>query len=550
MGLRWRWTLVLAAATAGLMLVAGIGIESTLRARMGLEARAWEQAQSAALGDALLEDGAALESVVGRMLDDPEFAAAFGPATPDDAQLRAREDHVVLLASREALGELLVLDAAGRVLACSIHPARVGTVHPAAAELGRILPRTALVWREEVPGDPAASGWRLSAAREVPLGAGRVRVVASALLDRAALDTLERDLGLAGLHWGPPSAGERLLAWPLGIEAEPGANLALAPGPPPDLRALRSLRIWLLAAVGVALLIGVVGAPWIASGLGAPLLEMSAAMERIGQGSRSVELEPAGPPEVRQLQRSLRRLVRELRETEERVRLAERQATWRELARHIAHEIRNVLSPLSLALDNVETGVKRDGAGLEASLSVARDQLESLRRLASEFGEHARQPEPRLRVLAIADLLDAVAQTARAAFSGLDLRVEPQHPPDSVEGDAEQLRRAVHNLLKNAVEVAPDRPVVLRCGAGPDPDRWWIEVQDRGPGLPPQVEASLGEPQRSTRTGGSGLGLAVVTRVCLAHAGRLVVERPAEGGSVLRMELSRRPGSPEAGARS
>jgi signal transduction histidine kinase len=123
---------------------------------------------------------------------------------------------------------------------------------------------------------------------------------------------------------------------------------------------------------------------------------------------------------------------------------------------------------------------------------------------------------------------------------GLDLKVVPVEPPDSVDGDAEQLRRALHNLIKNAVEVAPGRPVVLRCGNGPGEKRWWVEVEDRGPGLPEAVERSLGDEQVSTREGGTGLGLAIVTGVARAHAGTVEVTRPEFGGTIIRMSLLRR----------
>jgi signal transduction histidine kinase len=547
MGVRWRWTLVLIAAAVGLMVVAGVGVESTLRARMGAESRDWERARAATLEAHFSALARSLESAVQAVAADPELEEAFGVRQPTDAQRLAREDWVVVRARREQFDELLVLDESGRILACSAHPGRIGQPHEHAPRLLTMLTRTGQVWREHVEGDPGGSNWRISVVDDVVAGAGRVRLVGSSLLDEPALRDLRAEIGLGSLRFGPPTGDEVLLEWPVGIETVRDAHLSYAAGLPPDLQALRSLRVWLFAAVGVALLIGVLGAPWIAAGFGRPLEEMAAAVQRIGQGARTIELESGGPPEVRQLQVALRQLVRDLKETEERVRQAERQATWRELARHIAHEIRNVLSPLALALDNVETGVDRDRAALAASLAVARDQVESLRRLASEFSEHAREPEPAFKLVALEDLLQAVAQAARAAFTGIDLAVVAQDPPDSVDGDAEQLRRALHNLIKNAVEVAPGAPVVLRCGSGPGDARWWVEVEDRGPGLPSSVEDRLGDEQVSSRDGGSGLGLAVVTTVARAHGGRVEVARPVSGGTIIRMALARRAPAPAPG---
>lgn len=541
MGLRWRWTLILAAASAGLMLVAGVGIESTLRARIGVESREWEDSRVTALQARLLQMRSNLADELLEITGAEELALAFSAPVPTDAQRRAGEDWVVLRVQRGVADELLLLDGTGHVLTCSAHPERAGLAHGTAARLARVAVTSGLVWREHVSGDALASNWRLSVVRQIPTQSGPIFLVASRILDDPALVRLRDELDLLDLAWGPPGPGAQEFEFPARIQRETGAHLSILAGVPADIRVLRSLRIWLLAAVGVALLIGILGAPWIAAGFGRPLEEMSGAMERIGRGARTVDLRAAGPPEIRRVQTALRRLVLELAETEERVRQAERQATGRELARHIAHEIRNTLSPLALALDNVETGVGDQRPDLDAGLRVARDQIESLSRLATEFSEHARAPEPRLRMLVIEDLLESVAQSARAAFTGLDLRVERSEPPDSVDGDAEQLRRAAHNLIKNAVEIAPGQPVILRCGGADSNHHWWIEVQDQGPGLPESVERRFGEPQVSTRAGGAGLGLAVVSQVATAHGGALQALRPATGGSILRLVLDTRP---------
>jgi signal transduction histidine kinase len=102
------------------------------------------------------------------------------------------------------------------------------------------------------------------------------------------------------------------------------------------------------------------------------------------------------------------------------------------------------------------------------------------------------------------------------------------------------LRRAVHNLLKNAVEAAPDAPVELRAGRG-DAGTWWIEVRDRGPGLPRSIAARLGDPYQTTKAEGTGLGVPIVMRVAEAHGGRLEIGARDGGGTVARIELPLHP---------
>jgi nitrogen fixation/metabolism regulation signal transduction histidine kinase len=205
------------------------------------------------------------------------------------------------------------------------------------------------------------------------------------------------------------------------------------------------------------------------------------------------------------------------------------------MARHLAHELKNALSPLALALDNVETAVERPDTVarpvLARSLATARDQLASLDRLVGEFRDFARTPG---LVFAPADALAvgrAAVASATQVHPATPFSLEETQPVGELSADAEQLRRALHNLLINAAEAAPGRPVVLAVGGGPGRDRWWVAVRDEGPGLPAEIAAHWGEPYHTTKAQGTGLGLTVALQVIEGHGGRLEA-RPRRGGGL------------------
>jgi signal transduction histidine kinase len=441
------------------------------------------------------------------------------------------------------LDELLLLDPEGRVISSARWPEGSGEVHPHARLLQECVPGTPLVWRSPDPRRPREDPWLIGMARSRSFG-GRVALVAIGQeLEGDRAQVLRVDLELDALHLGPPRVGrgERAFAWPIGWTPFPEAVLSWDPGPAPSVRALEGLRPWLIAAALCAVVVVLLGAPWVAAGLGRPLLQMADAVGAIGRGVRHPDLPRTGPREIRVMRDALLQLTRDLDAAELRIRQAERRAAWREIARRIAHEIRNSLSPLALAVDNVETAVLRDDprarAALQASLATARDQLQSLERLVSEFSSFARQPRLVIAPFAVHDLVESCASTLRASRADVQLHVDAADAPDTAHGDAEQLRRAVHNLLKNAAEAAPDTLVELRAGRGANPDSWWVAVGDRGPGLPAAIRARLGDPYLTTKSEGTGLGLPIVMRIVEAHGGAFSLESRTAGGTLARIEL-------------
>lgn len=505
---------------------------------------AWERSRAVALGVRLDRLALEQEETLRSLVQSAPLAEVIEAHAQRSGEVqRALVDWAVSESAATGQDEILLLDPEGRVISSARWPEGSGELHPHAELLRACLPGAPLVWRSPDPERPREDPWLLGMLGSPAVGPRGVLVVIGQEIEGEWLQLSRVDLELEALHLGAPRAGrgERTFAWPSDWIPFPGAVLSWDPGSAPSVRALEGLRPWVFAAALCAVVVVLVGAPWVAAGLGRPLLQMADAVGAIGRGVRHPDLPRSGPREIGVLRDALLQLTRDLDAAETRIRLAERRAAWREIARRIAHEIRNTLSPLALAVDNVETAVLRDDpqsrAALQASLSTARDQLQSLERLVTEFSSFARQPRLVLAPFAVSDLVESCAATLRASRADVELRVAAADAPDTAHGDAEQLRRAVHNLLKNAAEAAPDAPVELSAGRVAGADAWWITVADRGPGLPPRIAARLGDPYLTTKSEGTGLGLPIVMRIVEAHGGTLSIGARAEGGMEARIEL-------------
>jgi two-component system nitrogen regulation sensor histidine kinase NtrY len=230
----------------------------------------------------------------------------------------------------------------------------------------------------------------------------------------------------------------------------------------------------------------------------------------------------------------------------------QRVAAWRDVARRLAHEIKNPLTPIQLCAERMRrqfsTAPAPARALVEECTSTIVGEVESLKALVDEFAQFARMPAPRA---APADLNAALAETL-ALYNGLfrEIRVEQRFvaelPP--VRVDLEQMRRVVINLVDNAVEAlggsaagirpngeAPAIVVETRHDAGNGVAR--ILVSDNGPGIPAADRDKLFMPYYSTKRRGSGLGLAIVRRIIAEHGGSIEVADSVPNGTVFTIEL-------------
>ena len=227
---------------------------------------------------------------------------------------------------------------------------------------------------------------------------------------------------------------------------------------------------------------------------------------------------------------------------------AQRSQAWGEVARRLAHEIKNPLTPIQLSAERLER--KLDGKLAEADQSVLSksvktivDQVAAMKRLVNEFRDYARLPSADLNPLDLNNLIQDVlvlyaqepTETATRAQVYLDL--DPNLP--LIEGDAQQLRQVVHNLIQNAQDASEfNTKIMLTTRWSPARKRVRLTVTDEGPGFAPHILQRAFEPYVTTKAKGTGLGLAVVKKIADEHGARLDLANLLEDGVVKGAQVS------------
>jgi nitrogen fixation/metabolism regulation signal transduction histidine kinase len=294
---------------------------------------------------------------------------------------------------------------------------------------------------------------------------------------------------------------------------------------------------WMLAAVLVLVLflVALIVSARLAREMSRPLRELSEALGRVAAGEWSARVHPGGAPELRRLGEAFNAMAGRLEAARDALQKAEREAAWREVAQRLAHEFKNILTPMSLSLYVLarQAGEGARSAGEVAeSLGALERGVTQLGTLAGQFSQYARLPEPRLEPLDLAD----VARTAIAqAPPGCRVTLRADGPVH-ITGDSLLLGRAIHNLVLNACEASAPGSAIDVVAAVVQ-DRAVLEVLDRGHGVSEALRARLFQPYVSTKRRGSGLGLALVRDIAVQHGGGVTLENRDGGGASARLWL-------------
>ncbi|MBM3117195.1 sensor histidine kinase [Jeongeupia naejangsanensis] len=219
---------------------------------------------------------------------------------------------------------------------------------------------------------------------------------------------------------------------------------------------------------------------------------------------------------------------------------AQRDAAWGEVARRLAHEIKNPLTPIQLAAERMEFKLadKLDAAGAELlskNTQTIVKQVAALKQMVDAFRDYARKPTGKKKSLDLQQLLAEVLVLYEAAPV---TRIDNAHEPMFVMGDATQLRQVIHNLLQNAQDAIEASEVRQICVKTEKADKFVrLIVEDSGSGFPGDLLPRIFEPYVTTKQKGTGLGLAIVKKLIEEHHGRITAGNRDSGGAFVRIEL-------------
>jgi nitrogen fixation/metabolism regulation signal transduction histidine kinase len=270
--------------------------------------------------------------------------------------------------------------------------------------------------------------------------------------------------------------------------------------------------------------------------------DLVGAVRRLAGGDLAVQVDPGrAADEVADLARAFNAMVREVREGRDRIVYLEKISGWQEVARRLAHEIKNPLTPMQLAFQQLETRWRRSGARdadpefgrrLAEAGAIVKDEIGTLQRLVDEFSGFAKLPEVRPEPADLGDFVDDFLRTSPDVADAADVEVVKADPATPVALDRALMRRVLANLCANAVEAALPGRARIHLGVARARDRAVLTVADEGPGIERAARERIFDPYFTTKRTGTGLGLAIVKKIVLQHGGEIQVgDRPGGGAS-------------------
>jgi len=491
------------------------------------------------------------------------------------------------LADSQQLDFLEFVDSQATIISSAQWPAKFGykdALIPVSS-----IPRDAFLKQEELP-DGAALG--LFAVREVSLGEKTLFVIGGRRLDKNFLASLELPSGMramfyqnlgAGLspqflidasgtlqqqdriapiiqhlqqqqresttlvHWSSNAADDETIdAIPLtGRDDRLLGVLLIGNSRRPYVELRQHIRSAALLSGTGGILLAILLSGWAAARVTRPVEQLARAAREVASGNWNTQVAVASSDEMGELAESFNRMTRELLTQREHLVQAERVAAWRELARRLAHELKNPLFPLQLTVENLLRARQQSPQQFEEmfqeSSSTLLAEIANLKAIISRFSEFSRMPQPQFQRIQLNDVVQNVGRLFQAQLRApehvpIECKLELAEPMEPIAADPDLLHRALSNLVLNAMDAMPQGGA-LTLRTHQEGDLSYVEVSDTGTGLTPEECERLFTPYYTSKPHGTGLGLAIVQSVISDHGGRISVRSESGRGATFVIEL-------------
>jgi two-component system, NtrC family, nitrogen regulation sensor histidine kinase NtrY len=493
------------------------------------------------------------------------------------------------IAESQQLDFLEFVDSDGSVISSAQWPAKFG--YKEAAITLSPIPNEAFLKQEEL-ADGAALG--LFAIREVNLAEKPLFVIGGRRIDKDFLASLELPggtrvmfyqnlgtgfspqflIGAAGtvqqadriapiiqqlrlqprdtatlVHWSSnPADDETVDAFPLtGLDKRLLGVLLIGNSRRPYVDLRQQIRSVTLLCGGGGILLAILLSGWAAARVTRPVEQLAQAAREVASGNWSAQVTVTSSDELGELAESFNRMTRELLAQKEHLVQAERVAAWRELARRLAHELKNPLFPLQLTVENLlrarEQSQQQFEEIFQESSATLLAEIANLKAIVSRFSEFARMPQPQVQQMQLNDIVQQVVRLFQAQLRSperapIECKLDLADPMEPIAADPDLLHRALSNLVLNAMDAMPQGGA-LTLRTRQNREFSYVEVSDTGAGLTPEECERLFTPYYTSKAHGTGLGLAIVQSVINDHGGSVRVRSESGKGTTFEIELPR-----------
>jgi two-component system nitrogen regulation sensor histidine kinase NtrY len=390
--------------------------------------------------------------------------------------------------------------------------------------------------------DPSSA----SSASKPPLNSSRPTDKLAVLIESVRQSTQEMT---AIVHWSPDQAEDEVFhAIPLrgvGKDRPLLGILLIGNSRRSYVELKRHIRDSALLVGGGGIVLAILLSSWAAARVTRPIEQLALAAQDVAGGNWNSQVKVSGGDEVAQLAESFNRMTTELLNQKERLVQAERVAAWRELARRLAHELKNPLFPLQLTVENLLRAKQSSPEQFEEvfreSSATLLAEISNLKTIIGRFSEFSKMPHPQLQRVLVNEMVRGVVQLYQAQLQApghppIDCKVDLDQSLEPIAADPELLHRALSNLVLNAMDAMPQGGT-LTLRTRRDDGKVRIEVADTGSGLTPEECERIFTPYYTSKQHGIGLGLAIVQSVVSDHSGTISVKSEPGRGTTFVIEF-------------
>lgn len=290
------------------------------------------------------------------------------------------------------------------------------------------------------------------------------------------------------------------------------------------------LDIFLFGILAVALILLIIFSTILADQISSPIRRLTHATRSIGSGDLNFEIEETGSGEIGELSKGFNMMIGKLKKSQVELAQLERETAWKEMAKQVAHEIKNPLTPMKLSVQQLITAYKDKSPKFDEIFSKVTNtvinQIETLKNIASEFSNFARMPKPSIEKI---DLIPLTKETLNLfADEKSEIKFDSEITSLYINADADHLSRAIINLVRNSIQA---NATVVNVNIKSQGNICEIRVADNGTGINPDISEKIFEANFTTKSRGMGLGLSMAKKFIESIGGTIIIEKTSHEGT-------------------